>query len=88
MTLKDLLEDWTEFDIAMYYLACILGIIEYDEKFNSYRKTKAIYWSKNPLGDSLYEMLETLVKRGILERNDDGYRWNKSYTYKNYREQE
>jgi REP element-mobilizing transposase RayT len=31
----------------------------------------------NSLGDSLYEMLETLVKLEILERDD--YRWNKNF---------
>jgi hypothetical protein len=30
MTAKELFSDWTEPDIAEYYLACLLGIMEYD----------------------------------------------------------
>lgn len=80
MTLKDLLKDWTDFDIAEYYLACSLGIVKFDDNFGEFRKTKGIYNTKNPLGDSLYEFLETLVKLGILERNESkGYRWNTNF---------
>ena len=77
--MKELLKDWTDFDIAGYYLACSLGIVKYDETFDEFRRTKSIYASGNPLGNSLYETLETLVKLGILETNDDGYRWNKNF---------
>ncbi|HRH42889.1 MAG TPA: hypothetical protein PKY82_14770 [Pyrinomonadaceae bacterium] len=80
MALKEKLKDWTDFDIAEYYLACSLGIVNCDETFDEFRRTKSIYASGNPLGNSLFEILEMLVKLGILERNESaGFRWNKNY---------
>ena len=60
MTLKNLLEERTDFDMAMYHLACCLGTLN----------------SKNDISDFLYEMLEGMVKFNILQVNDDGYLWN------------
>ncbi len=75
MTLKELLNDWTDFDIAMYHLACCLGIMEYE----NFGKVKGVLNHNNEVSTTLYEMLERLVSLNILERNDDGYRWNKLY---------
>lgn len=75
MTLKELLKERTDFDIAAYYLACCLGLIEYEESFAKFRETKHIYWTRNRLGDLLYQTLEKLVELEILDKNDDGYQW-------------
>jgi len=71
-----LFKDWVDFDIAEYYLACLLGIVKYDESNHEFVRTKGVYNTKNPVGDMLYSMLEQLSDIGILIRGDDGYRWN------------
>jgi hypothetical protein len=78
-TFEELLGDWTDFDIAQYYLACSLGMMKYDESFGEFRKNKGVFRTRNELADFFNETLENLVKLNVLERNDDGYRWNKSY---------
>ena len=83
MTLKELLKDWTDYDIAEYYLACCLGIMKYDAEFkpqSEYSIAKSVFWTGNPLGDSLYAILEKLVEVGVLEKDDDSlFKWNEEY---------
>ena len=80
ITLKKLLDDWEDLDVAAYYLACCLGLMDYDKSFAKFREVKHVFWTGNELSDFLYEMLNQLVKLNILERNDDDFiRWNKSY---------
>ena len=80
-TLKEFLENWTESDIAMYYLACSLGLMEYQERFGEhFRSVKGVFAVQNELGTMLYQMLEQTTENGLLEKREDwDYRWNKSY---------
>lgn len=80
MTLKELLQDWEDQDICAYYLACCLGLTEYDATFKIFRETKHIYWSGNSLSKFLYKMLQEMTEIGMLEFDDDNgsYRWNNS----------
>jgi hypothetical protein len=44
-----------------------------------------MYWSNNPTGNLLYEMLTSLTKLGVLEFREDGpsdsqFRWNPNYS--------
>jgi hypothetical protein len=81
MTLKELLADWTDFDVAQYYLACCLGLMVHDDSFEFLRvKAKHVFWSQHEIGNMLYNMLSMMAQVGILEFNeeDDKYRWNKS----------
>lgn len=78
--IDELFHDWVDFDIAEYYLACLLGIVKYDESLSEFRRTKGIYVTKNDVGDMLFGFLEKLVEVNIFERNDVlGYRFNKSF---------
>lgn len=73
--LPDLLAEWTDFDQAGYRLGRFLGAIPRERRFGS---LKGIFWIDGfPLGIMLDEMLESMVKAGVLLKNDDlQYRWN------------
>ncbi|MGW3853043.1 hypothetical protein [Streptomyces fagopyri] len=75
MLLRDSLGDWTDFDVAGYRLGEFLGVIPPERSFGS---VKSSFWIDGfPLGIMLDEMLESMVKAGFLEKNDDlQYRWN------------
>ena len=81
MTLKELLGDWTDFDVSQYYLACCLGLMVYDDSFDNFRKAKGVFWSQNEIGNMLFEMLRMMVGTGILEfdEEEEKYRWHKSF---------
>jgi hypothetical protein len=81
MTLKELLKDWEDQDICAYYLACSLGLIEYDESWTVFRENKYIFWSNNPTSEFLYEALRKMAEVQMLEFDDDEtrYRWNKEF---------
>jgi hypothetical protein len=78
--LQEELKDWTDTDIAMFYIAKELGIIG-DKSFSD---TKWMYCSKNRFSDALYEIGKELEKISVLEYNEDKgqYRWNKQLELK------
>ena len=81
MNIKDLFNDWVEPDIAQYYLACLLGLMEYDNSFVNFRRLKSIFNVRNKIGDMFFEILEKMVEGGILESNEfTQYRWNQSFS--------
>jgi hypothetical protein len=74
-TLRDL-QDW---DGAARLLAICLGLVPNEEGWG---RTKHVFWSNNPLGNLLYETLESLVQVGVLESRDEPdkqYRWNPAF---------
>ena len=79
MTLKELFNDWVEPDVAQYYLACLLGLMAYDSTLAMFKKNSSIFHVRNELGTMLFQILEEIVKGGVLESNELGqYRWNNS----------
>lgn len=73
-TLKEHLENWNDFDGAAYSLGLSLGVFQENQSF---QELKYVFWTNNPLGNMLHEMLEELVKTEILIKNeDDQYKWN------------
>jgi hypothetical protein len=77
--LKENLKEWTDIDIAMFFIAKELGIIG-DKDFH---ETKWVYNTKNRFSDALWHILEELEQSGILEKNeDDFYRWNQKFEIK------
>ncbi len=76
-TIRELFQDWQDFDVAEYYFCCLLGLVEYDESFDAFRENKGVFCTKNRMSDVLFDTLESLVALGILEKNDDiQYRYN------------
>lgn len=81
MILRELLLDWVDPDIAEYYLACCMGLIDFDDSFKTFRESKHVFWTGNEIEKMLNGMLETMTKNHILEFNEakGKYRWNKSF---------
>jgi len=77
--INELFADWVDFDIAEYYIACLIGLVKFDSNYDEFRRTKGVYNSKNDVGDMLYLFLEKLADVKVLERGGDGYRWNHSF---------
>jgi len=78
LTIEVLFKDWEDLDVAQYYLACLLGILRYDDTFQIFRDNKGLFWTQNRLSDMFYKLLKDLEELKVLERNDDGqYRYCK-----------
>lgn len=79
-SLRDI-KEWTDCDFVEYDFMVLLGLIDpIKSEFNG--KAKHVFWSSNDVGTSIHEMLETLVKLGMLEKRDEPdlqYRWNQEF---------
>ena len=83
-TLKERLEDWTDFDGAEYELAVVLGLAP---EFGAgpgkdpWHGLKGIFWSRNPTGETLYKMLQHLTKIGalLMDPENQKFRWNPDF---------
>ncbi len=85
--MPEMFKDWVDYDIAMYYLACLLGMMKYDDTFDEFREHKHLFNTKNEMSDMFYALLERMVQGGILEKDEEevrGYRWNKVFTGTHY----
>ncbi|MDG4824389.1 hypothetical protein O7635_21265 [Asanoa sp. WMMD1127] len=75
MALADALADWTDIDGAQYQLGRVVGLFA-DQSFGD---VKWVFWTDNPLGQALHDMLFNLTQAGVLDhRDDDGelqFRW-------------
>ncbi|MBU0728684.1 MAG: hypothetical protein KKE17_10590 [Proteobacteria bacterium] len=80
-SLKENLTDWTDWDQAELAIAKSLNILSPDSEMTP--DTKGIFWSTNPLGNFLADVLEQMSEIGILEfreKPDLQFRWNNDYT--------
>ncbi|MEU4474074.1 hypothetical protein [Micromonospora sp. NPDC023888] len=74
MGLAHALAEWTDVDSAQYELGRTLGLFT-DRTF---MQVKWVFWSDNPVGAALVDMLHALVKAGVLEHRDEPdhqFRW-------------
>jgi len=78
-TLRGELTEWHDWDGAAYVLARSLGIIE--PGYNFQADTKGLFWTANPLGDTLHAILRSLAGAGVLEERDgfEEFRWNPDF---------
>jgi hypothetical protein len=79
--LRSALVEWTDFDGAEFEVAKCLGMFSPAATWGSEGLDhKYLFWSANPIGDRLYEILARLVAMSVLEINDDRqFRWNQSF---------
>ena len=78
--------DWEKFDVAAYHLGVVLGIFpELDFKNDTWANSKHIFWSNNPLGESLHDILQEIVHIKMLEYDDGNpaYRWDVNFKISN-----
>jgi hypothetical protein len=77
--LSELFKEWVEADHAQYYVACLLGLMEYDDYFANFRRNSALFHVRNKFGTMFHEILTKLVEAGVLQSNEYAqYRWNNS----------
>ena len=75
VSLAATLSDWTDWDFAAYHLGRALGLFE-GQSFNT--GAKGVFWTDNPLGNGLHDVLLALVSAEVLERReepDEQFRW-------------
>ena len=80
MNLKGKLTEWVDWDLAAYYLAQSLGMM--DETVSFATDAKHVFWTDNPIGNMLHKILNELASSQILERRDEPdiqYRWNPTF---------
>jgi hypothetical protein len=78
--LKDALREWADLEDAAFHLARITGVIPADA---AYADWKWMFWSRNDVGDALYEMLRALAAIGAIEEDPDDasrVRWSAGFT--------
>ena len=79
-TLHETLGDWTDWDGAAFLLAQSIGLMSSQVRFET--EAKHVFWSANPVGCALHNMLKELVAAGVLENRHepaDQYRWNHNF---------
>jgi hypothetical protein len=77
--LNERLREWQDFDVAAYDLGVVLGLFADTPEGGWWldHAPKWVFWSDNPLGNALHELLQQLVTIRVLESNEHGqYRWN------------
>ena len=83
--LSHTLKEWTEIDISAFHIAVALDILPplSDEKeIYNFGGKKHIFWTNNPMGNMLFDLLESLVILNVLEKqdtDDELYRWNPDF---------
>lgn len=77
---KTRLNSWCDFDVAADHLGVVLGLWKDQATFG---QRKWVFWSANPLGEILHEILLKMVTEGILLENkrDLQFRWNELYIW-------
>ena len=76
--LRETLADWTDWDMAAFCLGRTLGLYE---RQNDWWRMKGTFWTENPMGSTLHDMLLALAKAGVLEERrepDQQFRFNRA----------
>ncbi|MFF1921176.1 hypothetical protein ACFVW8_11465 [Streptomyces sp. NPDC058221] len=76
MDLSEGLSDWTDWGGAAFAVGRSLGIFGESEMFS---RVKGVFWTDNPLGNALHEVLLQLAGAGVLEQReepDEQFRWS------------
>ncbi|WP_418960743.1 hypothetical protein [Streptomyces tritici] len=78
MALPEKLAQWEDWDGAAFEVGRALGIFDEEDSFTS---VKRVFWTNNPLGNALHEVLHQLTAAGVLELQDEPdmqFRWSAS----------
>jgi hypothetical protein len=80
-SLRDVLAEWTDVDVAQFKLAQLIGLINANDSFIS---TKWMWWSDNQIGNQTFKILESLVSLGFLQQRsepDIQFRWDSNWNF-------
>lgn len=77
------IKDWTDYDVAMHLLALQIGIVD-EDKGSFQSEYKWIYWSDNPYGNMLGDMLNKMIEVGVLlyDEEDQKVKYNPDFEIK------
>ena len=54
--------------------------MKYADTYEEFQRVKAVFNTRNPVGDMLFKLSEQMVASGMLEKYDETqYRWNGSF---------
>ena len=54
--------------------------MKYADTYEEFQRVKAVFNTRNPVGDMLFKLSEQMVASGMLEKNDETqYRWKGSF---------
>jgi hypothetical protein len=82
-SLREYLAEWTDPDVAMYYVGCCLGLFPPpDAEKAGFLAVKGILWSSNEIEETLELVMKRLFRNGalLLDEEKGRYRWNESYS--------
>lgn len=74
--LSEGLLEWTDWDGGAFVAGRSLGVFAESEAFT---EVKWVFWTDNPLGNALHEVLLQLAAAEVLERReepDEQFRWS------------
>lgn len=82
--LRTRLKEWTDYDVAIYHVVVVLGVIEEEQdkgEFYSFRKYKWLSNSNNVYGNMAWDIIHMLVKTEVLLRDEDEMtiKWNEDF---------
>jgi hypothetical protein len=86
-TLRCSLAEWTDPDVAAYYVAVALGVApDPGDTWDHFGGKKWMFWSANSLGYGLVKVLDMLAENGVLEKDEDQmkFRWNPQFDWAKY----
>lgn len=75
VNLSEDLADWTDWDGAAFLVGRVLGVFASTVAFT---QVEYVFWTDNPSGNALHEVLTDLTAAGVLERReepDEQFRW-------------
>ena len=78
---REQIAHWTDADLAQYALAVALGLMNPD-RTSFATDAKHVFWSANPIGDALLEILRRLTAAGVLQSRDEPdvqFRWSPDF---------
>jgi hypothetical protein len=83
--LAEQLSNWTDIDVAAWHLAISLGLMQPprpDAQAFDFGGRKDLFWTRNPIGDLMFRLLDDLHDLGAVEahpEDDHLLRWSPAY---------
>src|SRR5689334_453077 len=63
------MSDWTDWDVAHFAIGRAIGV--FDRDYGEIANIAEVFYTSNPIGESLLKIADELVKVGYLEHDPD-----------------